>query len=154
MLQIRQASETDIGEISRFTDYWLSGRGKRNDAPGATNDCFITASQHRRYVVKYQTFVMYEGSRLVGWAVLHTSGQLIHLLIAGDCRGRGLGSRLLEHVNPPQVRSKSNQQSGNPRRFYEQHGYSFVEAQEPACHCGFSKRDTGRARTIEIFRKN
>lgn len=156
MLQITffGAIVSDLPEIQKFTDFWLSGRGKSAGAPGATNDCFISPSQHKRYIEKYRTVLVREGPNLIAWAVVHPSGQLIHLLVAGTHRGQGVGSRLLNYLDPPRVRSKSNQQSGNPAEFYRRHGYHSVGTQEPSCRCGFSKRDTGKARTIEIFEKN
>ncbi len=127
MLHYRQAVLGDVTALSRFTDYWLAGRGLREKAPGAVNDCFISPSQHRKYIAKYTTYLCHDDYRVVGWAVVQHNSIMIHLLVAGDLRGCGIGSKILELLSPRFVRSKSDQSSGNPISFYQQAGYRKVD---------------------------
>ena len=48
---------------------------------------------------------------------------MIHLLIAADQRGKGIGKEMLRQLNPDIIRSKSDQMTGNPASFYEKNGY-------------------------------
>ena len=44
---------------------------------------------------------------------------LIHLLIDAKYRGKGIGKKILKKLNPDIIRSKSDQQTGDPKQFYE-----------------------------------
>lgn len=127
MLHYRQATEYDVRQLSRFTDFWLAGRGFYQKVPGAVNDCFISPGQHRKYVNKYVTWICTDDSNVVGWAVVQHGDIMIHLLVAGDYRGCGIGSALLSHLRPRFVRSKSDQSSGNPIAFYQKMGYRKID---------------------------
>jgi len=123
MIIYRKATIDDLKAIQDFTDWWLSGRGKAKGAAGAVNDCFISTSQHRKYILKYLTMICIEENKVIAWAVLEPSGTLIHLFVAGNCRGKGIGKNMMNRLSPKQVRSKSNQSSGNPIGFYKKLGY-------------------------------
>lgn len=123
----RDAIIDDLGAVGRFTDFWLSGRGKRVNAPGAVDDCFISVSQHRKYICKYRTFLCLDAFEIVAWSVIEPSGTMIHLLVAGNKRGKGIGKHILKLTSPKLIRSKSDQSSGNPIRFYERLGYRKVD---------------------------
>ena len=112
--------------MSRFTDFWLSGRGKRVKAFGAVDDCFISPSQHKKYICKYRTLLCIDALEIIGWAVVEPSGTLIHMLVAGNYRGEGIGRQMMCLLSPEFVRSKSDQSSGNPISFYENLGYRKV----------------------------
>ncbi len=128
MLNYRDATLEDLKAVSRFTDFWLSGRGKRVKAFGAVDDCFISPSQHKRYICKYRTVLCIDELKILGWAVVEPSSTIIHLLVAGNHRGHGIGKKLVECCAAKYVRSKSDQSSGNPIGFYERLGYRKLRA--------------------------
>ncbi len=123
MLNYRQAVLDDVKNLSRFTDWWLAGRGFHKNVPGAVNDCFISPGQHEKYILKYNTWVCTDDDFIVAWAVVQHNDIMIHLLVAGDYRNTGIGSALLRKLSPRFVRSKSDQSSGNPIGFYRRAGY-------------------------------
>ena len=126
MFIYRDAILDDLKDVSRFTDFWISGRGKRVNALGAVDDTFISPSQHRKYICKYRTFLCLDALEIVAWAVVEPSGTLIHLLVAGNHRSGGIGKRIVRILSPEVIRSKSDQSSGNPIGFYEGLGYRKV----------------------------
>jgi GNAT superfamily N-acetyltransferase len=129
MILYRNAETSDLPEIQTFTDFWLSGRGKRKKEPGAVDDCFISTGQHRGYLRLSTVLLAYDENKLVGWAVKHHNGSLIHLLVAYPYRGKGIGSEMLRILDPQLVRSKSDQSSGNPAPFYVKHGYEKIRSE-------------------------
>jgi GNAT superfamily N-acetyltransferase len=154
MLNYRKATIDDVGALSRFTDYWLAGRGKRVNAPGAVDDYFISPSQHLKYVQKYVTWVVLENEAIIAWAVQQADGALIHMLVAGTHRGLGIGSDLLRLINPTYIRSKSNQSSGDPAKFYEQHGYHKVRRVKSRGRIDIDKIKPSRKPIIDILERN
>lgn len=126
MLTYRRAVLGDLKELCKFTDWWLAGRGKRQGVTGAVDDCFITPGQHRKYICRYLTWVCCDGYKIVGWAVVERSDTMIHLLVASNYRGKGIGTMLLSYLSPRFIRSKLDQSSGNPIGFYEKLGYRKV----------------------------
>lgn len=149
----RKAIESDLKSISQFTDYWLAGRGLAKGAPGAVNDYFIGPSQHRKYVLKYKTLLALEGHNIVAWAVVEPSGTLIHLLVAGDRRGQGIGSMVLRVLDPPKIRSKLDQSSGNPEEFYHKLGYKKVAQVQSQSRYDIDTIRPDRPKNIDIFEK-
>jgi GNAT superfamily N-acetyltransferase len=119
----RVAVPDDLAIIRDFTDYWLSGKGYAAKIPGAGHDYFIPTQQHIGYLQCKTTLLALDQTKLIGWAVRQRDGSLIHLLVASNYRGRGIGAHLLELLTPTTIRSKSDQSTGNPLDFYLQHGY-------------------------------
>ena len=147
------ARVNELPEISKFTDFWLSGRGLRVNAPGAVNDCFISPSQHKRYIVKYNTYLARFNEVLIGWAVVQTNGSLIHFIIAGTHRGRQIGSKFLKFINPEIIHSKIDQSSGDPGPFYEKHGYRKIETINSHSRLDIDKIKPNRKKNIDIYQK-
>lgn len=127
MLTFRQAVLDDVKDLCKFTDWWLSGRGKAKGAAGAVNDCFISPGQHRKYILKYQTWICLDAEKIIGWAVVEPSNTMIHILVHGNYRSKGIGTMLIVFLSPRFVRSKSDQSSGNPIGFYAKLGYRKVK---------------------------
>jgi len=152
-VDFQRASILDLKAIGKFTDFWLSGRGLRVNAPGAVNDCFISPSQHRRYIVKYKTYMAHFNEVLIGWAVVQTNGSLIHFIIAGTHRGRRIGSKFLKFINPQQIHSKLDQSSGDPGPFYEKHGYRKIETINSHSRLDIDKIKPNRKKNIDIYQK-
>ncbi len=125
-ITIREANPSDLNQIRTFTDFWLSGRGMKKKAPGAVNDVFISPGQHAKYIRSYNVFLMFYSNQLIGWAVKQYHHQLIHLLISGYHRNQGFGTFFLKIIKPELIRSKTDQSSGNPKRFYESLGYESI----------------------------
>lgn len=149
---IRKAKAIDLCRIINFVDYWLSGRGVKAKAKGAVNDCFISPSQHQRYLTKYDTYIMQANDEIIGWAVKHPNGSLLHLLIAGDKRGMGYGAKLLRHIKPNVIRAKTNQSTGDPTPFYVQYGYRVVEQQPSQPNLSAKAKAKGRPKIINILK--
>jgi len=151
--EITKATIDDIKRICYFTDFWLAGRGKRIKAPGAVDDYFISPSQHRKYIIKYTTNIAVMNDEIIAWSVVEPSGTMIHLLVAGNHRGHGIGSKMLRFSNPVWVRSKSNQSSGNPASFYESHGYKKTESVTSQGRLDIDRIKPDRKKIIDIFIK-
>lgn len=152
-MEIRKATLLDLTEIRKFTDFWLSGRGLKQNAPGATNDCFISPSQHEKYILKYQTFLITIDNKIVAWAVIQYDNSLIHLLVAGTHRQKGIGKTLLNTLKPKFIHSKSNQQSGNPAPFYKKNGYKKIESRQSKSRFDINKIRPNRKKIIDIFQR-
>lgn len=120
---VRKGTKEDLPKICEFVDYWLSGRAKSRSVKYAGNDYFISPRQHRKYLSQYDVVIAWEKNRIVGWAVKQHQETLIHLLIAGDCRHLGIGSLLLKALAPRIIRCKTDQSTGDPTSFFENHGF-------------------------------
>ncbi|MBA7671418.1 hypothetical protein ES703_79576 [subsurface metagenome] len=152
-IQLRTATLEDLPAICKFVDFWLSGRGKRVNAPGAVDDYFVSPSQHKKYIKKYQVWLLFELHELIAWSVVQHGDSMIHFLIAGTHRGKGIGSTLLKMLTPTTIRSKSNQSSGDPGPFYEKHGYRKVESIQSKSRTDIDKLRPDRRKIIDIYQK-
>jgi len=153
MFNYRDATIDDLKAVSRFTDFWLSGRGKRVKAPGAVDDCFISTSQHRKYICKYRTFLCMDKEKLKAWAVIEPSGTLIHLLVAGNYRSCGIGRKMMGLLLPKFVRSKLDQSSGNPIGFYEKLGYRKVRTVKSRSRLDIDEIKPERKSNIDVLQR-
>lgn len=124
----RPASIEDLPNICEFVDFWLSGGAKRLHIPGGGADYFVPRGQQIGYLKYKTTYLAIYNTRIIGWAVKSKNETLIHLLIAAEYRGKGIGGHLLRILNPSFIRSKSDQSTGDPLMFYQKHGYEIVEA--------------------------
>lgn len=152
-IETRKATIKDLNAICCFTDFWLAGRGKRFNAPGAVDDYFISTGQHRKYIEKYTTTIAFFEGLIIAWAVVEPDGTMIHFLIAGDHRGQGLGTEMLETLNPPKIRSKSNQSSGNPTPFYESRGYRKIDSVKSRSSFKIDDVRPRRKKIIDVLEK-
>lgn len=110
--EYRLAVIDDLDAIIELVDRLLAGR-----------DFFCPRGQHIGYF-KYKTILLcLDQAKLIGWSVRQLNGSLIHLLVDTDYRGNGIGSHLLELLQPLLIRSKSDQSTGDPLSFYQKHGY-------------------------------
>ena len=134
----RRAEIDDLPSIVEFVDFWLSGRGKKNHIKNTSNDYFITRKQHIDYISKYFVLVGIENSKIIAWGVSNQKKVLFHLLVAGTHRGRGIGRELLNLLNPEVVRSKTDQQTGDPTPWYLENGFNHIVAD----HMGKKKNIT------------
>lgn len=151
MINYRDAAIDDLGDVSSFTDFWLSGRGKRLGIPGAVDDCFISPSQHKKYICKYRTFLCHDEFKLIGWAVVEPSNTLIHMLVAGNYRNVGIGKSMMLILKPKVVRSKSDQSSGNPITFYEKLGYHKIGVEQSRSRLDIDSIRPSRKKNIDIL---
>jgi len=152
-LDLIRADLTYLKAICRFTDFWLAGRGIKSGAPGAVNDYFISPSQHKKYITKYKTYIIVKKFNVIAWAVIQNDGSLIHLLIDGYWRDKGIGSQILKQLNPPKVHSKSNQSSGDPAAFYERCGYRKTGTVKSKSRLDIDKLRPDRKKIIDIYQK-
>ena len=135
----RPASGDDLDDIAKFVDFWLAGGAKKLGIPGAGQDYFVPRGQQIGYLKYKTTYLAIHNNKIIGWSVKSKNKTLIHLLITPEYRGRGIGGHLLEILNPELVRSKSDQSTGDPRQFYEKHGFEVTEA------------DQGKHKNIDIL---
>lgn len=142
LVEYRRARESDLPAIIAFVDFWLAGRGLADQVPGSAHDYFVPAGRHLKFVTRYTTIIALVENCIIGWAVKTHKGVLIHLLVAGTLRHQGIGSKMLELMNPDTVRSKMDQAAGNPAEFYAKHG--FERSPIPA---------QGKKHNIELFEK-
>ncbi|MBA7615445.1 hypothetical protein ES703_22726 [subsurface metagenome] len=141
-IEYRRARESDLPAITSFVDFWLAGRGLADGVHGSAHDYFVPAGRHLKFVTKYTTLIALVENCIIGWAVKTHQGVLIHLLVAGTFRHRGIGSELLKRMDPESIRSKMDQAAGNPAEFYADHGY--VKSSTPL---------QGKNQNIEMFEK-
>ncbi len=153
MSVLKRASILDLLKIRTFTDFWLAGRGLAKGAPGAVNDYFISPSQHRKYIQKYRTYVLIQDNKIFVWTVIQPNGSLIHLLVHGEHRGQGLGTKVLDLLQPKSIHSKSNQSSGDPGQFYESHGYKKVRSVKSESRFDIDKIRPDREKIIDIYQR-
>lgn len=123
MLNYRYATLDDVPALCHFSDFWLSGRGKAKGIPGTSNDCFVSAGQHKGYIRRGTVLLCFDDQKLIAWAVKHRNGTLIHMLVDATYRGKGIGGSMVNQLACPIVHSKSDQSTGNPTPFYERLGY-------------------------------
>ena len=116
MITYRPARFSDIPSITEFVD----------DCHTA-GDFFVTPSRHFKYLKYYSVLLAFDNNTIIGWAVKQKNGTLIHLLIHPGFRGQGIGGTMLRILNPPKVRSKSDQSTGNPIGFYLKQGYIITQ---------------------------
>jgi hypothetical protein len=121
-------------------DYWLSGRGKRDNVPGVVNDYFIPHKRQIKYLKEYHVWLAFDSDKIVGWAVKTHLNILIHVLIAGNYRSKGIGRELVIRLNPQIIRSKTDQSTGNPEEFYHKCGYEKLAGEM-----------TGKNKNIQLF---
>lgn len=151
MFYYRQAQSRDLDLICRFTDFWLSGRGKSKGISGVVDDCFISKGQHQKYILRYATLLVFDGDVLVGWAVVEPSDTLIHMLVAGNYRRKGIGRRMVQILRPKRVRSKSDQSSGNPIGFYKKLGYRVVNRVQSRSRLDIDSIRPSRKSNIDVL---
>jgi len=140
--EYRDAKFEDLDSICNFVDFWLTGGGLVDKVPGCGHDFFVPRGRHEAYLKKYQVMLALFLGEIVGWAVKTKKGVLIHLLVTGTLRGSGIGSELLRRMSPETIRSKLDQSTGDPKGFYERHGF-FSNGSEKQ----------GRKKNIEILTK-
>ena len=150
---IRQATMIDIDVIKAFVDYWLTGGGIKDKAPGASHDCFVTPMMHHKYIQIYKTFVMFDMTRLTGWAVIQKNGSLIYFLIHGEYRHRGYGSFFLRRINPQKVRVKNDQSTGDPGPFYQKNGYTKTDTMYSRIKMRQAKMGKDVPKNIDIYER-
>ena len=151
MLVIRLANLLDLKNIVYFVDFWLAGRGIKHKAPGAVNDYFVSPSQHKRYIVKYKTWIVTLDDQIIGWGVIQNGDTLVHLLIAGTHRHFGYGTRLLKAMKPKKIHSKSNQSSGNPEPFYVKLGWKKTSTIKSRRRLDIDDINPDRLPIIDVF---
>jgi len=139
----RRAEHSDLEDIRIFVDYWLAGRAKLAGIENAGNDYFVTTKQHQQYIKNCVVLLAFINKKMVGWAVKERNNVLIHLLIDATQRGKGIGRTMLKELDPDIIRSKSDQQTGNPAGFYEKYGYIL---------CGTIQ--VGKKRNIDLMMKD
>ncbi len=142
-VEYRRARESDLPAITSFVDFWLAGRGLADGVHGSAHDYFVPAGRHLKFITKYTTLIALVENCIIGWSVKTHQGVLIHLLVAGTFRHRGIGTELLRLANPTSIRSKMDQAAGNPAEFYADRGY--VKSSTPL---------QGKNQNIETFIKS
>jgi GNAT superfamily N-acetyltransferase len=107
----------DAPNIVRFYDAFLR------------TDYFVRKKQVLSYLHNHRVYLAIENEEIIGLAVVdfkRSHDTLISLLVRSDQRGKGVGAELLKASNPLMIRSKSDQSTGDPLKFYEKHGYKNI----------------------------
>lgn len=141
IITYRPAALVDLPTITSFVDFWLSGGAKRLKIAGAGADYFVPHAQQKGYVTYKVTYLAFDQGNLIGWAVKSKNQTLIHLLVHPDYRGKGVGKNLLKIIDPEFIRSKSDQSTGNPLKFYLKAGFQITES------------SVGKHKNIDILKK-
>jgi GNAT superfamily N-acetyltransferase len=132
----------DFENVRLFVDKWLSGHGPAIEREGGGNDYFVSKQQHRDYFKSQHVYIALDGKKIIGWGVKEKTNILIHLLIDANYRGKGIGQKMMKIINPMIVRSKSDQSTGDPKKFYEKLSYKSV-----------THKKVGRKKNIELLIK-
>lgn len=112
-VQIRPATAGDADAVSAFFDQHL-----RADAwiPRALIRDVIERADH-------ELVIAVAGDQIIGVALAAGSRTLTNLLVHPLHRGAGIGTALLNHVDPDAVRVKVDMSTGNPTAYYLSHGF-------------------------------
>jgi len=116
MTYIRLGRDEDFQKVRDFLDKQIAFK----------SDGFIGDRRLRYYLQRDRTYVALEGEEIVGVAIHSKKKTLYNLIVDETRRGQGIGTKLLQAVNPDYIRCKVNVSSGNPIPFYQKHGYGFV----------------------------
>ena len=121
----RPATLDDMDSICHYVDYWLSGLARRDGLQEGGKDYFVPRGRHEGFITKdsHNVLLAIDTNHIVGWAVTTRKKSLIHLLISGEMRARGIGKEMLRILDPDIVRSKIDQSTGDPTPFYLTQGY-------------------------------
>src|SRR4030042_1388037 len=107
----RYAVQEDLSSICKFVDYWLSGKAKDEGVKGGVSDHFVPRGQQIDYLKFYTVLLAMNDDEVLAWAVMTNQGILIHLLVSGDYRNKGIGKNMLNILKPKSIRSKTDQSS-------------------------------------------
>lgn len=121
----RKVIVSDFKNVCKFVDDWLSGRRLKE---GGGNDYFVSRNQHKSYFKNLHVWLALDKEKIIAWGVKEQSGILIHLLVDAHYRGKGIGTEMMNHIQPQIIRSKSDQMTGNPKEFYERLGYKSISS--------------------------
>lgn len=128
----------DAAPLSDFTDSHLH------------KDYFFRLS-HWREKLADPAFQVYSLSELVheqpdmlilqGIAITYRSSRLLNLYLAEEIRTLGIGSLLIEALQPDEIRCKTNMSQGDPTQWYVRQGYDVLQEKQ------------GKNGTITILRR-
>jgi GNAT superfamily N-acetyltransferase len=149
----RRATLADVPAMVGFVDLFLAARRKDPTGKRIGRDCFVPRGRYPQYVNTYTTWLALLDNTIVGWAVVTHKGVLIHLLVHPDHRGQGIGSQLLSLSAPTEIRSKSDQSTGNPKAFYLKHGYYHNRSEIPCFHMLNAAKKRQKKYTIDVLKK-
>lgn len=113
-VEIRDAVVDDFAGIRAFLDSELR------------LDYFVTGEQLRDILTRrwHSTWLAIDDGSIVGLAIVTKAFcTLVNLLVAENCRRRGIGDRLLQAAKPERIRAKLDVHAGDPRQFYVARGY-------------------------------
>lgn len=111
---IRNAVVDDFAAIRTFLDDELR------------RDYFVTGEQLRDILSRrwHSTWLAIADDSIVGVAIVTNAFRtLVNLLVAENCRRRGIGDQLLQAAKPERIRAKMDVYAGDPRQFYVARGY-------------------------------
>lgn len=115
-LTFRPAVKNDLPKILAFADIHLR------------RSWFV----RRKYAFDHidETWVVFDGEKLIAWFYMgggeRVERTLYNLIVHPKYRGRKIGSILIEKLSPAIIRSKTDQYTGDPTKFYEKLGYRVV----------------------------
>lgn len=112
----RKMNKTDIPKVLAFVDIFLR------------RSWFV----RRKYCYDHmnESYIVLDHEKLVGWIFIggeRVKKTLYNLIIHPAYRKKGIGRVLIEKLKPQIIRSKMDQASGDPTKFYEKIGYKLIE---------------------------
>jgi len=126
----RKMIETDIPKVLAFVDIFLR------------KSWFV----RRKYCFDHmnESWVVLDVDKLVGWIFIggkKVEKTLYNLIVHPKYRGRGIGRILIEKLKPKIIRSKTDQVTGDPTKFYKKMRYEVTEMKQ------------GRKKKINIMKR-
>lgn len=82
------------------------------------------------YAIAWAPTITHHKQQLVGLAVTHEGTTLHNLYLDPFWRNQGLGSTVLQILEPETIRAKTDMVAGNPVPFYEQLGYKVIQEEQ------------------------
>ena len=115
-LIFRPATQDDLPKILAFADIFLR------------RDWLVRREYANDHVA--HSWIVLDQDKLVGWAMItgkKVGRTLYNLIVHPKYRNRHIGSTLITALNPDVIRSKVDQTTGDPTKFYKKLGYHVVE---------------------------
>jgi hypothetical protein len=75
-----------------------------------------------------------ELTQLVGIAITRSHSRLLNLWLERTIRGMGIGTMVLEALQPDEIRCKTDSSAGDPTDFYRSRGYDVLACGQGANH--------------------
>jgi len=111
----RKITEDDIPKILAFTDIFL-----RRD--------YLVRKPELIVKIKIGEMIgVFDKKKLIAWGSMGKNKRLWNLLVHPKYRGKKIGENIVMKLKPDYIRSKMDQSTGDPTKFYEKIGYKIIQ---------------------------